>query len=36
VAPGRPVELRFTADLTGQFEVELEDAGTEILNLVVE
>lgn len=34
--PGTPVEVRFTADVPGEFEVELEGAGLELVNLVVE
>ena len=35
VAPGTPARLRFEANLTGRFEVELEDAGEEIAQLTV-
>jgi hypothetical protein len=36
VAPGRPAELRFTADVEGVYEVELEQSHTEIAGLTVE
>ena len=32
---GEPVEITFVADIPGQFEVELEDAGELLLNLTV-
>lgn len=35
VAPGQPGRIRFTADLTGRFEVELEDSGVLIAELEV-
>ena len=35
VAPGTPAQLRFEANLTGRFEIELEDAGQEIAQLTV-
>jgi nitrous oxide reductase len=35
VAPGAPAELTFVADIPGQFEVELEDAGLLIVELLV-
>ena len=35
VAPGTPARLRFEANLTGRFDVELEDAGQEIAQLTV-
>ncbi|MFG2824177.1 hypothetical protein ACGFX4_32695 [Kitasatospora sp. NPDC048365] len=34
-APGRPVTIRFTADIPGQFEVELEDAHLRLLRFEV-
>jgi hypothetical protein len=33
--PGESVDLTFVADIPGQFEVELHDAGLVLLNLVV-
>ncbi|MGQ0431892.1 MAG: hypothetical protein ACT452_05745 [Microthrixaceae bacterium] len=35
VAPGRPAELAFTADIPGQFEVELEGSGVVLVALTV-
>ena len=35
VAPGEPVRIEFTADLTGRFEIELEDRGKQIAQLTV-
>lgn len=35
VGPGAPARLRFTADVPGRFEVELEDAGIHIADLEV-
>lgn len=35
VTPGAPVEISLTADVTGIFEVELEDSGTPLFDLVV-
>jgi len=35
VAAGGSVQFRFTADIEGRFEIELEDAGTQIANLEV-
>jgi hypothetical protein len=35
VAPGAPARLRFTADVPGRFEVELEDRGIPIAELQV-
>ncbi len=35
VAPGAPARLRFTADVPGRFEVELEDRGIQIADLQV-
>jgi len=35
VAPGAPARLRFTADVPGRFEVELEDRGVQIADLRV-
>jgi hypothetical protein len=35
VAPGAPARLRFTADVPGRFEIELEDSGVHIANLQV-
>jgi len=35
VAPGTPARLRFTADVPGRFEVELEDLGVPIADLQV-
>ena len=35
VAPGRPADIRFEADLTGRFEIELEDAAKQIAQLTV-
>jgi hypothetical protein len=35
VAPGAPARLRFTADVPGRFEVELEDRGVPIADLQV-
>jgi hypothetical protein len=35
VAPGKPAELRFTADITGVFEVELEQRKQPLLMLEV-
>jgi hypothetical protein len=35
VAPGKPAQLRFTADITGVFEVELEDRKQPLLMLEV-
>lgn len=34
-APGKPAEIRFTADIPGVFEVELEDSGTLLFELEV-
>ncbi|MGA7272390.1 MAG: hypothetical protein WB239_15060 [Acidimicrobiia bacterium] len=34
--PGVPVKVRFTADVPGEFEVELEGASLELVKLVVE
>jgi hypothetical protein len=36
VAPGRPAELRFEANVDGVYEVELEGSHTEIASLTVE
>ena len=30
VAPGKPAQLRFVAEITGRFELELEESGVEI------
>ena len=35
VAPGKPAEIRFTADITGVFEVELEQRKQKLLQLEV-
>lgn len=35
VAPGSPARLRFTADVPGRFEVELEDRGVHIAEIQV-
>jgi hypothetical protein len=35
VAPGRPAQLVFTAEIPGRFEIELEDSGTQIAELEV-
>lgn len=35
VAPGKPAELDFPADLDGIYEVEFHDAGTQVAELVV-
>ena len=35
VAPGAPAQLVFTANLTGAFEVELEDSGLQIAEVAV-
>ncbi len=35
VGPGEPFEVEFTADRTGQFEVETHDAGQVLLFLLV-
>ena len=35
VAPGAPATIRFTADVPGIFEVELEDRGLHIAELEV-
>jgi hypothetical protein len=35
VAPGAPARLRFSADVPGRFEVELEDRGVQIADLQV-
>ncbi len=35
VAPGKPVQITFTATLTGRFEIELEDRGKQIAQLTV-
>lgn len=35
VAPGKPVRIEFTADLTGRFEIELEGRGKQIAQLTV-
>lgn len=35
VAPGKPARIRFTAALTGRFEIELEDRGKQIAQLTV-
>ena len=35
VAPGKPAQIRFTADITGVFEVELEDRKQPLLMLEV-
>lgn len=35
VAPGAPARLRFTADVPGRFEVELEDSGVHIAEIQV-
>jgi heme/copper-type cytochrome/quinol oxidase subunit 2 len=35
VAPGEPVQIRFTATIAGRFEVELEERGTPIAELEV-
>jgi heme/copper-type cytochrome/quinol oxidase subunit 2 len=34
--PGVPTQIRFTADVPGEFEVELEGASLELVKLVVE
>lgn len=36
VAPGTPAVIQFAADITGRFEIELEDRGREIAQLTVE
>ena len=33
--PGQPVDISFVADVPGQFEIELEDAGLLLVNLTV-
>ena len=33
--PGQPVEITFVADIPGQFEIELENAGVLLVNLTV-
>jgi hypothetical protein len=35
VAPGKPVRMEFTANLTGRFEIELEDRAKQIAQLTV-
>jgi hypothetical protein len=35
VAPGAPATIRFTADVPGRFEIELEDRGLQIADLEV-
>ena len=35
VAPGKPVEMLFRANLTGRFEIELEGRGKQIAQLTV-
>jgi hypothetical protein len=35
VAPGKPVRMEFTANLTGRFEIELEGRGKQIAQLTV-
>lgn len=35
VAPGSPAEMIFTADVPGVFEIELEDSGTFLFEIVV-
>ena len=35
VAPGKPVRIEFTANLTGRFEIELEGLGKQIVQLTV-
>lgn len=35
VRPGRPARITFTANLTGRFEIELEDRGRQIAQLTV-
>jgi len=35
VAPGKPARIDFTANLTGRFEIELEDRGKQIAQLTV-
>ncbi len=35
VAPGSPARIGFTADISGRFEVELEDRGVQIADLEV-
>ena len=35
VAPGKPVRIRFDANLTGRFEIELENRGEQIAQLTV-
>lgn len=35
-APGKPARFRVKTDLEGVFEIEVEDTGTKIANLVVE
>ena len=35
VAPGAPARIRFTADVPGRFEVELEDRGVQLIDLRV-
>lgn len=36
VKPGKPARLRFVADITGVFEVELERSGTALFELTVQ
>ena len=36
VAPGEPARIRFTADVPGRFEVELEDGGVQLVDLRVQ
>lgn len=35
VGPGKPAQLRFVAEITGRFEIELEESGVEIGDLSV-
>jgi len=35
VAPGKPVRIEFTANLTGRFEIELEGRGKQIAQLTI-
>ena len=35
VAPGKPVRIRFDANLTGRFEIELENTGVQLADLTV-
>ena len=35
VAPDKPVRIEFAANLTGRFEIELEDRGKQIAQLTV-